>query len=429
MKNLIILILILSFAYAQNIGNLFPEESNDNDKRSRQLSQDVDLTSINNLTYTPIENPIDPNLYILGPGDLLGVNILSTKNISMPIRINPVGEIIIPSVGILNVNGISLADARTIISDYVIETAIKNAIVNVTLLDIRKFKIQILGAVYNPGFVFVTPLDKVYDAIQQSGGVQKLAHPDIVKLIRNGDTINIELREYLSGRDLSKNISLIEGDVLLVPFSDYADSLGLIPGEYNNHHVVVHGFVNSSGGSNSFRYYSGYTARDYIAMAGGIKEQDVDFRSGDIAKTTIYRSDGSRITSAADEIVLPGDIIEVPSTLPVIVFGFVNTSGGSNSFRYYEDHTVRDYIAMAGGTREQGSSFKSGNIKNAKIYRIDGTKIKNAINEIVQPGDIIEVPSSTLLQIVGGDGIIRTLASIASIASSVYIVYRVTQEK
>lgn len=348
MKKIIIIILMLSFSYAQNVGNIFSKESANFDTNSRQFIQDLDLTSIENLTYTPIEKSINPDSYILGPGDLLGINIISTKNISLPIRINPVGEILIPAVGVLNVSGISLSDAKIKISDHVIKTAIKNAMVNVTLLDIRRFKIQVLGAVHNPGFIYVTPIDKVYDAILQTGGVQKFAHPDIVQIIRGGKIIEVKLREYLSGKDKSQNALIESGDVIFVPFSDYANSLGLNLGEYNNHQVVVYGFVNRSGGSNSFRYFPGYTARDYVAMAGG--------------------------------------------------------------------------------TKEQGASFRSGNINRTIIYRSDGTKIKNAIDEFVLPGDMIEVPPSLLYQIVGGDGIIRTLTTIASIASSIYIIDSITKK-
>lgn len=342
MKKIIIIILIMSFTYAQNIGNIFSNDTKKSDISSTQLSQDINLTNSGNLTYTPVEKPIDPDSYILGPGDLLGINIISTKNVSLPIRINPVGEILIPSIGILNVDGISLSSARTKISDYVVQTALKNAVINVTLLDIRRFKIQVLGAVQRPGFIYVTPVDKVYDAILQSGGVQKLAHPHVLQIIRDGNTIEVKLKDYLSGKDVSQNALLKPGDVIFVPFSDYAKSAGLTSGEYNDHQVIVYGFVNRSSGSNSFRYFPGYTARDYVAMAGG--------------------------------------------------------------------------------TKEQGASFRSGNINKTIIYRSDGTKIKNAIDESVLPGDMIEVPASLLYQIVGGDGIVRMLSTLASIASSVYII-------
>ena len=196
-----------------------------------------------------------------------------------------------------------------------------------------------------PGFISVTPMDKVYDAILQTGGVQKFAHPGVVQIIRDENTIEVKIKEYLSGKDVSQNTVLKSGDIIFVPFNDYANSLGLTSGEYNNHQVVVYGFVNQSGGSNSFRYYPGYTARDYIGMAGGTKEQNASFRAGNINKSIIYRS--------------------------------------------------------------------------------DGTKIKNALDEFVLPGDMIEVPPSLLYQIVGGDGIIKTLASITS---SAYIIYKFTEK-
>ncbi len=342
MKKIIVVILILSFAYAQNIGNLFSNDSKESDISSIQLSQDIDLTNIENVTYTPVEKSIDPNTYILGPGDLLGINIISIQNISTPIRVNPVGEIMIPSIGILNVTGISLTDARTKISDYITENILKNAIVNVTLLDIRRFKLQVLGAVHNPGFIYVTPVDKVYDALLQTGGVQKFAHPTIVKVIRNGESLNVNLQDYLSGKDISQNILIESGDVIIVPFNDYAESLGLTSYDINNNYVVVYGFIGGSGGGNIYKYYPGYT--------------------------------------------------------------------------------VRDYIAVAGGTKEHGKSFKSGNINRAIIYRPNRTKVKNAIDELVLPGDMIEVPPSLLYQIVGGDGVLRTLTTLTSIATSIYII-------
>jgi len=249
----------------------------------------------------------------------------------------------IPLVGILNISGISLLDAKIIISDYVVKTALKNAIINVTLLDIRRFKIQVLGAVYNPGFVEMTPIDKVYDAILQAGGVQKYAHPDTVRVIRSENTISIKLKDYLSGNDISQNISLKEGDVVFVPFRDNANLADLKYVTYNNHQVVVYGYVYRGSRGNSFKYYPGYTARDYIAMAGG--------------------------------------------------------------------------------THETGSIFRMGNIRKTIIYRSDGTKIKNAFNEIVIPGDIVEVPPNLLYQMVGRDGVMRT---IASIISSTYLIYRFT---
>ena len=72
------------------------------------------------------------------------------------------------------------------------------------------------------------------------------------------------------------------------------------------------GFVQTPCG---FRYIPGYTVRDYIALRGGPTE------SGSFSKSRIIRKDGTVVTSALDELVLPGDIIEVPPTVQYRLFG------------------------------------------------------------------------------------------------------------
>ena len=345
MKKIFIILSILSFVFGQNVENIFSEKAVEPEEILPLLNRDGIITNMENITYTPIEKPINPNTYILGPGDLVGINILTIGSISLSIRVNPVGDILIPSIGVVNVSGISLADAKIKISDHIVKTVIKNAVVNVTLLDIRRFKIQVLGAVYKPGYHEMTPVDKVYDAVLKSDGVQKYAHPEIVKIIRDNKIIEVRLKEYLNGNDMLQNMSLKEGDIIYVPFSDYAIAHGLSTADYNSHQIVINGYVNR------------------------------------------------------------------------------NNSRG-NTFVYYPGYTVRDYVAMAGGTKEVGSIFRMGNIRRITIYRSDGSKIKNAVNEIVLPGDIIEVPPSSLYQIVGRDGVIRTLASIIS---STYLIWTFTR--
>jgi protein involved in polysaccharide export with SLBB domain len=248
-------------------------------------------------------------------------------------------------VGVINVNDISLNEAKTKITDYISMNVLQNAVIDITLLDLKRFKIQLLGAVYYPGYIYVSGVDRIYDVIKQGGGMQKYANQSLIQVKREGKILDINLVKYLTGDDLSQNISLKPGDVVFVPFNDYA---------------VRKNFNTSS---------------------------------------------------------LIND--------KIIVYGFVNRTSSGSSFEYYPGYTVRDYIALAGGTKEQNSSFNAGNIQRVKLYRTDGTKVKNALNELVMPGDIIEVPPSLLYQIVGGDGVIRTLASIAS---SAYIVYKFTQE-
>jgi len=346
MKNILIILIAFSLGFAQNINSLLYDDVDDLKSNTKENIQQLDITDLQNLSYTPVENSINPNMYILGPGDLLGISIVSANNISLPIRVNPVGEVLIPSVGIINVDGKSLSEARVLIENHIHHNALPNSIVDVTLIDLKRFKIQLLGAVNNPGYVYVSSVDGIYETINNNGGVQKFADPDLVQIIRGEEVININLSSYLVENDQNQNMILQTGDIIYVPFSEYAKVNNLQNTSYND--------------------------------------------------------------------------------IQVIVFGFVSRNSNGTVFRYLPGYTVRDYIALAGGTVGANSSFPIGNMKRSKIYRADGTNINNALDEVVLPGDIIEVPPKFISQLVGNDGLIRT---IASVVSSAYLIYRYVQDQ
>ena len=99
----------------------------------------------------------------------------------------------------------------------------------------------------------------------------------------------------------------------------------------------------------------------------------------------------------------------------VIVSGFVNQNNTITAFNYLPGYTVRDYIAMTGGPKEAGKAIWTGKQSKARIYRADGTIIKNALDEHVLPGDVIMVPPTLAYQILGGEGIVRTITAVATL--------------
>ena len=59
-----------------------------------------------------LESTISPDEYILGPGDELGISIIMGENLTLPTKITPTGDLFIPSVGLVNVSGQTLDEAR-----------------------------------------------------------------------------------------------------------------------------------------------------------------------------------------------------------------------------------------------------------------------------------------------------------------------------
>ena len=262
-----------------------------------------------------LEQPIDPENYVLGPGDRLRINISggvfeepitgewSLENIDNYILVDPTGNLIIPRFGSLNVLGMTLADLKNEVSRRARDQIYEEAQVAVNLIRVRTFRILTYGAVNQPGFITVTPVTRLFDCLRYAKGVHKYAHSDLVYLIRDGERTSIDLKTFLVEGDLQSNPVVREGDQIYVPFNDEMATQARVFTEYNNNEVIVTGFVRSP---RRLTHIPGYSARDYIAKAGGIL--DIGNESG----CRIIRADGSQLRRALDEMVKPGDIIDVP---------------------------------------------------------------------------------------------------------------------
>tara|TARA_B100000315_G_scaffold34871_1_gene29572 strand:+ start:64 stop:1062 length:999 start_codon:yes stop_codon:yes gene_type:complete len=259
----------------------------------------------------PLESAIDPEKYLLGPGDRLRI-LWSVENVDNFVTIGPTGNLIIPEIGSVNVLGKTLAEVDREINEE-IKQIYKSAKVSVELIRFRQFKVFVYGAVNKPKFVKMAPVSRFYEAINGAGGLQKYADPERSVLIRNGNSKNIFLKEFLLKGDLTNNPQLIDGDKIYVPFLNITPDKQANYMEYDNSNkILVTGFVFRPG-AHYFR--PGFSVKDYIALSGG--SLDV----GAVNRVKILKKDGTTTTLVNNNIVEPGDIIEVPETYGSILFG------------------------------------------------------------------------------------------------------------
>ena len=259
----------------------------------------------------PLESAIDPEKYLLGPGDRLRI-LWSVENVDNFVTIGPTGNLIVPEIGPVNVLGKTLAEVDREINEE-IKQVYKSAKVSVELIRFRQFKVFVYGAVNKPKFVKMAPVSRFHEAINGAGGLQKYADPERSVLIRNGNSKNIFLKEFLLKGDLTNNPQLIDGDKIYVPFLNITPDKQADYMEYDNSNkILVTGFVFRPG-AHYFR--PGFSVKDYIALSGG--SLDV----GAVNRVKILKKDGTTTTLSNNSIVEPGDIIEVPETYGSILFG------------------------------------------------------------------------------------------------------------
>ena len=312
----IIFLLIIDYSIAQTSTQLDATQLDD--------SQQPIIYREYGVKPLPLENPINPDEYILGPGDRLRVNISlglyeqliskewSVENIDNFVTIGPTGKLIIPKIGPISVLGKTLGDIDREVNERM-RKVYKSAEVSINLIRFRQFKVLVYGAVNKPKFVKLAPVSRLNEAINGAGGLQKYADPERIVLIREGNSRNIFLKEFLLKGDLNNNPQLMDGDKIYVPFLNITPDKQADYMEYDNSNkVLVTGFVFRPG-THYFR--PGFSVKDYIALSGGTLDV------GAANRVKILKKDGNTTTLANNKMVEPGDIIEVPETYGSILFG------------------------------------------------------------------------------------------------------------
>jgi polysaccharide export outer membrane protein len=177
-----------------------------------------------------LEAAIDPEGYVLGPGDELAIVVWGDWEASFAVVVNPDGTVVIPTVGSVDVSGLSLADATDTIIDIVREPYRANR-VTVSLSRVRRFLVAVGGAVKVPGTVEVHGGQRVDAAIRNAGGFLHAlespydttrviaAAPRLIQVKRSdGEVVPVDLLLYLKSGNREANAFLQDGDAVEVPF-------------------------------------------------------------------------------------------------------------------------------------------------------------------------------------------------------------------
>ena len=286
-----------------------------------------------------LDKPIDPATYIVGPGDKFYLSF-SANNFTFNnyLTISPVGDIIIPTVGLINLNNLLLIDAYDLIRQRCKNTY-NNISIDITLVDIRKFYIKVRGLSYGPDKILVSPLSNISDAysiiVKQVGEKMNKISKRNIALNRNGTIFNIDLLNYKIFDDVY-NPNLVEGDVILLH-------------EFDKYISIYGGIVNPG----VYEYTENETLAKFIKISGGYKGNAIN------SNIVINRIDlNNEITIFVDKdsidstFLLPYDHVNILLNKTYENRNLVQIHGEINTPGYYvitDGMTYGDLLSIAGG--------------------------------------------------------------------------------
>lgn len=117
----------------------------------------------------PLEGPIDPETYRLGPGDVLGVFITGDVEEELLARIGADGLLRLRSLGIFDTRDKFFAEIRSEILKAARKSYKANNI-TISILELRNFKASVGGMVWAPGTYNMTAADRVVSLLARAGG-------------------------------------------------------------------------------------------------------------------------------------------------------------------------------------------------------------------------------------------------------------------
>ncbi|MEE2669523.1 MAG: SLBB domain-containing protein, partial [Gemmatimonadota bacterium] len=203
--------------------------------------------------------PVDPD-YRLGPGDQLQLILTGDVELAYTPDVTREGFIVIPDVGQVFVNGLTLGDLTDRL--YARLGAVYSGVrrggdatttFHVSLGRLRINQVFLVGDVSLPGAYQVSSVATVFNALYSAGGPGERGSVRSVEVQRSGQMVgDLDLYDYLIRGDASDDIRLEQGDLLFVPLA--------------GPQVSIEGFVRRPA---IYELKPGEQLRDLLEFAGG----------------------------------------------------------------------------------------------------------------------------------------------------------------
>lgn len=289
------LIFILVLFYSVNLsaqvagGNILDTK----DLLQMDLGSQLDNERLMQADAMPVGNMIDPEFYFIGPDDIISIQVLPSMPTPKLMYVSPDGSVLIPRLGVLNLKGMTLAQAKDTITKVIIQNN-PNAQVYIALRDTRRCLVNIKGNVFSPTIYTLPAAYQVSTAIsfanrfstkesntsvvhmesvlkirekrkdqeklfQKSGIAMESEYwRRNVQLLRNDGTSQIiDLEKAVINNDPSLDPYIREGDVIIVPFENNVYSTISISGAVTR--PIILPFKKGDLASELLKYGYGFT--------------------------------------------------------------------------------------------------------------------------------------------------------------------------
>ena len=192
------------------------------DSVSQPVATDVrkvfgrDIFNNRSLTFEPQMNISTPQNYVLGPGDMLIIDIFGDTQKSEQLTVSPDGDVTVPEYGPIHVAGLSVAEAQQRVRSS-LGSYYQSSDVKVSVGQTRTIIVNVMGEVRVPGTYTLSAFATVFHALYMAGGINDLGTLRNIQVFRQGRLItSVDVYEFILNGRLAGNVHLQDNDVIQV---------------------------------------------------------------------------------------------------------------------------------------------------------------------------------------------------------------------
>ncbi len=317
----------------------------DSEKEEQGLKRfGLDLFAGSPTTFAPISDVPVPADYTVGAGDEIVIQLFGKENTTHRLRVNRAGIINFPSLGPVQVAGMTFSDVRDSLNQRVKEQMI-GVRSDISLGEMRTMQVFVMGDAYKPGAYTVSALTTISQAIYYSGGFSESGALRNVQLKRNGQVIRkLDMYDLLLKGDARNDIRLLPGDVVFIGALGNTISIDgevnrpaiyeIKPGETYKQAIQMAGGFTANAYSDQIevKRYAEKGARDALTLNfSQLHDQQTKVKDGDAVNVLKKNEELTRYVQIEGDVRHPG-FIEWKSGLRIAdLFQSVDTSFNSTA--------------------------------------------------------------------------------------------------
>lgn len=164
------------------------------------------------------------NEYLIGPGDTVSINVWRNPEVSMSVPVRPDGKITTPLVEDLPASGKSPShlarDIEKALSKYIQDPVV--TVIVTGFIGPYSEQIRVIGQASKPQSLSYRENMTVLDVMIAVDGLTEFAAGNKATILRTAEgnkEFNVRLDDLVNGGDVSANVQVRPGDVLIIPES------------------------------------------------------------------------------------------------------------------------------------------------------------------------------------------------------------------